>query len=134
MAIIALVGVVVAIGASTAWHVGERRHVADMLDISELPSSARNIDCASFGVTDVLERCSLELEARHFAGLLAGHRYESVSETKMAYQLCCGPEVGEDFRVARLYLSTPSDAPYGGSLTVAVDAARRRVMVDLYIE
>lgn len=140
-----VVGVAIAL---VGWNWTNRYHLAAMLDIDSLPRSVRNIDCASFGITDVLERCSFNVDPVDFPELLAGHAFQipRICSTKregfcvekpyagMSHDYCCGPETDPNFSVAVEYAAKPKDAPYGGYITVLTDKSRRRAMVDLYIE
>jgi hypothetical protein len=130
------------------WIWDDRHHVATMLNLEKLPQSIRVVDCASFGVTDVLERCSLEVEPDDFPKLLSGYKFRvpqvcrtgqtglcvDKADAGMAHDYCCGPKTGENFHIATTYIATPRDAPHGGSLTILTDVSKRRAMVDLYVE
>ena len=134
--------------ASLVWNWGNRHHVATMLNIESLPQSVRAIDCVSFGFSDVLDRCSFEIEPDDFPELLSGYEFQMLqvcgtgqpslcvekAEAGMSHDYCCGPQTGENFHIAKSYVTTPRDAPHGGRLTVLTDASKRRAMVDLYVE
>lgn len=125
-----------------------RHHLATMLKIASLPQSVKEIDCASFGVTDVLERCSFELAPADFPKLLAGYKFQvpqvcgpdqiglcvDKADAGMSHAYCCGPKTGQNFHIATTYIATPDDAPHGGSLKILSDKSKQKVMVELYIE
>ncbi len=144
LALICTVGVL----AASVWRWDNHHHVATMLNLEKLPQSVRGVDCASFGVTDVLERCSFEVEPNDFPILLSGYKFlvPQVCRTEqsglcvdktdagMAHDYCCGPKTGENFHIATIYIATPRDAQHGGTLTILTDTSKRRAMVDLYVE
>jgi hypothetical protein len=129
----------------------DRHHVATMLNIAALPASLSDVDCASFGFTDVLERCAFKVSRADLNTLLGGYRFdEDVAcppagpigrpcldpkarrQTSRTY--CCGPKVGPDFVVAHTFIASPKEFEHGGTVTVLTDSSRTRAMVDLYIE
>jgi len=144
---LALMGAVGAL-AAFVWRWDHRHHVGTMLNLEKLPQSIRRVDCASFGVTDVLERCSFEVEPNDFPILLSGYKFEvpqvcrtgrsglcvDKTDAGMAHDYCCGPKTGENFHIATIHIATPRDAPHGGTLTILTDASKRRAIVDLYVE
>ena len=128
-----------------------RRQLADTLNISQIPSSVSDINCVSYGVTDILERCAFKVAPADFNVLLGGYRYvepapcrpntpvgrpcndpESLPTTSHSYGR--GPEVGRNFLIVHDYNATPKDFENGGSIDVFTDRNRSMVMVDLYIE
>ena len=128
-----------------------RHHVATMLNIAQSPASVSDIDCASFGVTDVLERCAFRIAPADFDALLAGYRYIEpapcapgtpvgvtclADEQRMrsSHTYCCGPKVGGDFPIAHTFVANPKEFAHGGSITVLADGSRSHVMADLYVE
>jgi hypothetical protein len=134
--------------ALAGWNWSNRNHLTTMLNIDSLPRSVRNIDCDSYGFTDVLERCSFDVDSADFPDLLAGYNFQipRICSTKgegdcvdkpdagMSHDYCCGPKTGANFAIATTYFAEPKDAPHGGSITVLTDKSRQRAMVDLYIE
>jgi hypothetical protein len=52
--------------------VSDHQRVAGMLNIAPLPASISDIDCASFGFTDVEMRCAFKIAPADFDALLAG--------------------------------------------------------------
>ncbi|WP_448664102.1 hypothetical protein ACG3SL_05325 [Sphingomonas sp. CJ20] len=122
-----------------------------MLNIARLPGSVSNIDCESFGFTDVLERCAFTVSPSDFHVLLGGYRFvEAVAcpaagpagrpclgaraHTQTSHTYCCGPKVGPDFVVAHTFIASPKAFENGGTVTILTDSARTNAMVDLYIE
>ena len=128
----------------------DRHHVTTMLKLTELPASVSDIECASYGFTDVLERCAFAVDASDFEPLLDGYDFSSEqicsSELNPArcidsegapitnHTFCCGPVVGSDFPVAQIYVANPSTFEHGGSVTVITNSEQTLAMVDLYIE
>lgn len=129
----------------------DRRHVAAMLNIENVPPSLSDIDCASFGFTDVLERCAFKIAPAEFDALLAGYSYvepascktfkssaepclASGPQVQSSHNFCCGPKVGSDFLVAHTFVANPERFEHGGSVVVVADRSRSLVMVDLYVE
>ena len=128
-----------------------RSHVAKMLKIARLPASVSRIDCASYGFTDVLERCAFKIAPADFDALLRGYRYiepapcgsespvgvpcdDPMTHPRTSHSYGGGPAVGRDFTVAHYYVATPKEFEHGGNVTVFADASRSAVMIDLYIE
>ncbi|MGC6331487.1 hypothetical protein [Rhizorhabdus sp. FW153] len=136
------------LAAVSGWNLNTRHHIATMLNVEKLPQSISVVDCASFGVTDVLERCSFQISADDFPKLLSGYEFQvnqncdvgkngfcvNTADAGTAHDYCCGPKLGDNFDIATTYIATPRDAPHGGSLTILTDTEKRRVMIDLYIE
>lgn len=129
----------------------DRHHVATMLNIATLPASVSDIDCASFGFTDVLERCAFKVSRSDLHTLLGGHRFDEAvacspagligrpcldpkERTQTSHTYCCGPKVGPDFVVAHTFIARPKEFEHGGTITVLTDSSRTKAMVDLYIE
>jgi hypothetical protein len=147
MLILALVGV----AGIAGYRLQQRQYLAKMLNIGKVPASVSAIDCASFGLTDVLERCAFKVAPSDFDSLLTGYRFDNMrachadspkSESCIATEAgprtshgyCCGPPVGGDFVIASEYGATPLEFEYGGHVAVIADRSRSQVMVDLYIE
>ncbi len=122
-----------------------------MLNITELPASVSDIDCASYGFTDVLERCAFKIAPTDFDALLRGYHYIELALCSSAspIEVPCedpkahprtmhsfggGPDVGHDFAVDHYYVATPKQFEHGGEVTVLANASRSAVMIDLYIE
>jgi hypothetical protein len=129
----------------------DRSHAANMLNIAELPASVAGIDCASYGFSDVLERCSFSIAPADFSVLLGGYKYVEpapcssdspagvpcdVPEThpRSSHSYGGGPAVGRDFAVAHYYVANPKEFEHGGNMTVLANASKSEVMIDLYIE
>jgi hypothetical protein len=127
----------------------DRNHLAEMLDLETLPASVSDLDCESFGWTDVLERCAFAVSQGDFPKLLKAHQYQSIllcrdrpaepvcfkqEGPETSHGFCCGPRVGRDFRIDAIYLAQPAEFEHGGAITVVADTTRQQVMVDLYIE
>jgi len=114
-----------------------------------MPTSVSSIDCTSWGITDVEERCAFRIAPADFGVLLRGYDFyqpapcgsspvgvicdpPSRPETSHAYG--GGPAVGRDFAVAYYYVAEPKRFEHGGSVTVLTDRTRSMVMVDVYVE
>ena len=147
----ALVTMFVIGGGDVACRATDRQHVAIMLNIGRLPVSVSDIDCASFGFTDVLERCAFGIAPADVHTLLSGYRYvEAVAcrsdgsagspclnaneRSQSSHTFCCGPHVGVNFSISHTFVATPEDAEHGGSITILLDRTRSLAMVDLYVE
>ena len=128
-----------------------RSHAAKMLNITELPASVSDIDCASYGFTDVLERCAFKIAPADFDALLRGYQYiepapcssatpigvpchDPKTRPRRSHTYGGGPAVGHDFTVGHDYVATPKEFKHGGDVTVLANASRSTVMIDLYIE
>lgn len=122
-----------------------------MLNIATLPASVSDIDCASFGFTDVLERCAFKVSPSDLKTLLGGYRFDEAvacppgapvgspcldakerAQTSDTY--CCSPKVGPDFAIAHTFIASPNEFEHGGTVTVLTDRDRTHAMVDLYLE
>lgn len=129
----------------------DRNNVAVILNITQVPASVSEIDCASIGFTDVLQRCTFNISPADFNLLLVGYRYLEPSvclsgspvgvpcldpETipQSSHTFCCGPELGPDFPIAHTFTASPREFEHGGNVTVLTDRSQSLVMVDLYIE
>lgn len=148
--ILAATAVVLAIGsiAVQKWRL-DRAHslLALVLEIRELPNTVKDIACKDWSSTDILVRCTFALQPADLPKLLTGRQFAEASICReqrspgcderhgvTTHHFCCGPEMGDEYPVAAIYRAVPSNAPYGGSLTLVTDQARRRAMVDLYVE
>lgn len=150
-----LLGVVAIVVCTMAGVAGcsrmHRHHVAAMLNVGTLPASVSDIDCASFGVTDVLERCAFSIAPPDLDALLRGYRYveaiacrsggpvgmpclDEKERAQSSHSYCCGPKVGPEFPIARTFMTNPEEFEHGGTIAVLTDSSGSRVMVDLYIE
>lgn len=143
------VGGIVAAAGLFACAVHTRNHAAELLNIAALPPSASEIECASWGFTDVLERCSFQIEPADFQDLLSGYRFVvppicpktgsdgscvERADAGMSHDHCCGPKVGPNFHIATAFYAKPPEFEHGGQVGIVTDASRRHVLVDLYRE
>lgn len=150
-----LLGVVAIVVCTIAGVAGysrtQRYHVGAMLNIGTLPASVSDIDCASFGITDVLERCAFRIAPADLNALLRGYRYveavgcrsggpvgmpclDEKERAQSSHSYCCGPKVGPEFPIARAFTANPEEFEHGGTIEVLTDGSGSRAMVDLYIE
>jgi hypothetical protein len=129
----------------------DRQHVAGMLNIPRVPNSVSNIDCESYGFTDVLERCAFRIDPKDFDALLSGYAFvknealvaktlnDAVCEPPEArkcssYNYRAGPKVGTEFIVSHDHAVAPSEFEHGGEVAVLANWDKSLVLVDLYIE
>ena len=129
----------------------DRHHIAAMLNVEKLPASVSDIDCASFGFTDVLERCAFTIAPADFNALLGGYKYveaapcepgdpvnapclDAKERAQSSHTFCCGPKVGPDFLISHTFIVSPKEFEHGGTVTVLADRSHSRAMVDLYVE
>ncbi|MBB4611186.1 hypothetical protein [Sphingomonas yabuuchiae] len=150
VAAICFVALIVIAGVA-GWRAMERRHVSTMLNIATLPASVTDIACASFGFSDVLERCTFRAASSDISALLRGYRFHTTRSCSSAgpgvggpclettgpetsHNYCCGPAIGPDFPISHIYVAEPKEFDHGGMVTLLTDKSRTRVMVDLYIE
>lgn len=105
--------------------------VQSMLKLNTLPASLRHTECEDTGFTDVIVTCYFEIDPADFDHLRAGR---SFTETARAGHSRERSSMGPDFEMAIAYSVSPTEYQHGGSVTIISDAARRHVIVDLYIE
>lgn len=119
--------------------------VASLLDIPKLPPSVSDVHCDSRGITDVFVMCSFAVAPDDLPKLMTAHRFlESKpcppgpiveSCTHLPGRSHEGPiVVGPDFEIVASYVARPPEFEHGGSITLGVDKARRRVLLTYYRE
>ena len=113
----------------------DRRVAASVLNIDSLPGSVQDVECESWGWTDVLTTCAFEVAPRDFGQLLAGRPFEVLAPCRLtAHEFGGGPEVGPDFQAATCLEARPEAFAHGGHVRLAADEQRRRALIDIYVE
>jgi hypothetical protein len=148
---VAVIAIAVLLSGVVACRALNRSQAAKMLNIEKLPASVSGIDCTSYGLTDVLERCAFKIAPADFDALLCGYQYvepapcsstssigvpcdDPKTHPRTSHSYGGGPAVGHDFAVGHYYVATPKEFERGGDVTVLSNASRSSVMIDLYIE
>lgn len=111
-----------------------QRIVTALLRLDESPSSLRNVECESWGFTDVLTTCAFEIDPSEFPELLTGWRFAESAASGQSYAYAGGPRVGPAFAVAREFSVTPREFVHGGRISLVTNAQRTRGQVDYYEE
>ena len=105
------------------------------LNIEKLPDSVEIIGCESWGFSDVLAACQIELSPDDFDKLLKGWPHSS-SPARGSTFTGSRPDVGERFDYSTVY-NLQLDrklAPYGGYLHIETDEERKKALIEIYIE
>ncbi|AJY70319.1 hypothetical protein KIP69_02860 [Geobacter sulfurreducens] len=127
--------VLAAIAVAKVVDINERpKRVASILNIPSLPKSARVIDCnAAFIPTDVVDTCSIEIDANDFPDLLSGYNFSESPTTETSHSAVF-TKVGPEFPLAVEFTAVPKELKHGGHVKVLADRERRRAVIDLYVE
>ena len=110
------------------------RVVTALLRLDESPSSLRNVECESWGFSDVLTTCAFEIDPSEFPKLLAGWPFAESAASGQSYAYAGGPRVGPAFPVAREFSVTTREFVHGGRVSLVTNAQRTRGQVDYYEE
>jgi hypothetical protein len=114
-----------------------RPMLREVLGMRDLPASVDAIECNAWGFTDVQTTCAFTVAASDFPRLLRGWSFREVPcPGRDSWHVTTGAPhpVGRRFPLAACYRAQPAEFEHGGSITVAADAGRTRVVADLYIE
>lgn len=112
-----------------------RQMVASLLRLQSVPTSVRNVECESWGITDVLTTCTFEIDPADFPALLKGWQLKRTHDGGGSYSFANGPKVGPEFPVAVAFtVINPPAFPNGGSVILVADGSRSRAQVDYYEE
>src|SRR5688572_27047460 len=95
-----------ATGAGPADH---RRVLASALAV-DLPEGVRNVECRSYGFTDVQTECAFEMHPENWDRILGGRRYARVGcPGEDSHDATGGPDVGPRFTVGACYRASPPE-------------------------
>lgn len=111
-----------------------RQMVGNLLRLDTVPPSLANVQCKSWGATDVLSTCVFDIEPAEFPGLLAGWRFTEGAASGGSYGFSGGPKVGRKFPVTTEYSVTPSEFKNGGRISLVTNKERSRVQLHYYEE
>jgi hypothetical protein len=138
---IGLLTAALAVGVAAVWWTRPRDDprplVEEVLGMRDLPASVDAIRCDDWGFTDVQATCVFTVAAADFPRLLRGWSFAEVPcDGRDSWQVTTGGPhpVGPRFPLAACYHAQPAEFEHGGSVTVAADSSRTRVVADLYIE
>ncbi len=98
----------------------------------EPPPSVTNAQCVSDAFTDIVTKCTFDIQNAEFQGLLEGWAFseEVIDRSRLTQsQAELAP-----FPVSYVYHANPDQFPHGGHLWLAVNAEKTKVLLDLYIE
>lgn len=131
LAILLVAGVTV-----TAFCNARQKHLVVMLlRLETSPSSLRNVDCESWGWSDVLTTCAFEIDPVEFPRLLSGWQLVEAPVKGSNYSFSSGPKVGREFTVVAEYsITDPKDFTHGGRISLVTDKSRTRWQLDYYEE
>lgn len=112
-----------------------RQIFGSLLRLESVPSSVRNVECESWGITDVLTTCYFEIDPAEFPALLKGWAFRQTPAGGGSHSFAGGPRVGPDFPVtAEFIVQNPPEFPHGGHVILVADGTRARVQVNYYQE
>ena len=116
------------------WHfaIDEREAVKGILNIKTLPKSISNIECNSYGFTDILATCYFEIDSSEFSMLRNGRKFDNVDDSAVgtSFKEAGGPPVGKNFAIKLLYIEYSP----GGHVKLMTDNDQNQVCIDIYIE
>lgn len=113
----------------------QKHLVAMLLRLETSPSSLRNVDCESWGWSDVLTTCAFEIDPIEFPRLLSGWQLVEAPANGSNYSFSSGPKVGKEFTVVAEYsITDPKDFTHGGRISLVTDKSRTRWQLDYYEE
>jgi hypothetical protein len=109
--------------------------VTSLLRLKSMPSSVRNAECGSWGITDVLTTCTFEIDPTDFPALMNGWQFKRTRDGGGSYSFANGSKVGTEFPVAVAFtVIDPPAFPHGGSVILVANRSRSRAQVDYYEE
>lgn len=126
--------VVFGVGSLAYYFATEDRRVASNILNAKIPLSVNNLECESWGFTDVLTKCVFVINPKDFESLLEGWKFEEKKVTGKSHKLGGGPKLGEDFDVSFLYLAHPTEFSHGGQVAVLASTDKSKVSIDIYVE
>lgn len=110
-----------------------------ILNISELPSSVRDISCSSDSITDLILTCAFKVDPAEFDKLLTGWQFEQRNTPKWivaekSSNHAMAEPVGQEFDISVVYSIKPASFKHGGIVTLASDESRSLVIANRYEE
>ena len=109
------------------------QQIINILNINSVPNSVHNIECESWGMTDVLTTCAFKIDPKQFTLLLEGWDFLP-NNTANTFSHNGGPKIGVNFLINESYIVHPKNYLHGGHVQIATDANRTNVIIDIYIE
>lgn len=126
---------IVGFTVNTLYFTSQKHIVTTLLRLETSPSSLKNVECESWGFTDVLTTCAFEIDPVEFTSLLSVWQLDEKSVSGNNYSFSGGPKVSSEFMVAVEYSNTdPKDFPHGGRISLVADNSRSKWQVDYYEE
>ena len=112
---------------------GNNQQIIKILNIKKVPNSVHNIECESWGMTDVLTTCTFKINPKQFTLLLKGWNFlpDNIAHT---FSHDDGPKMGLNFLINESYIVHPKNYLHGGHVQIATDLNRTNVIIDIYIE
>lgn len=123
-----------AYGASVFYQTRPRQIVASLLRIDQAPSSLTNVECESWGMTDVLTTCAFDVDPADFPMLLAGWQFSEQLASGGSHSFANGPRLRPEFAVTTEFAVNPTEFKHGGRVSLVTNARRSRAQVDYYEE
>jgi len=105
-----------------------------ILNIKSVPSSIQNIECDSWGFTDILTACVFKINPTQFPLLLKGWNFTKTNVNYSYSHDIGGPKLGKNFLINESYIVHPKDYIHGGHVRVSTDKNNSNVIIDIYIE
>lgn len=123
-------------GVATLFYQTRPRHlVGTLLRLESVPTSIRDAECESWGLTDVLTTCYFQIDPAEFPALLNGWAFQEKNARGGIYSFSTGPKLGPDFPIAaRFSVQNPTEFKNGGQVILVVNATRSKVQVNYYEE
>jgi hypothetical protein len=109
------------------------RRAAFILNLPILPHSARNFDCSSGAITDVIITCAFEIDPQEFDRLLTGWSFRERWATGTSADYADYASVGPVFEIARWLKARPG-FKHGGYIELLSNRENTLVIAKRYEE
>jgi len=115
-------------------HLENKKIVAEILNLKEVPLTVSNTECESWGFTDVLTTCYIEISPQEFPLLFKGYTYQKLDVSENSHNVSNRPKLGREFHVSKQFLVYPKEFIHGGAVNIYANAEMSKAILDLYIE
>ena len=112
----------------------DEKTIVYMLNILKTPNSLKEPECESWGFTDILETCYIEISPKEFPLLLKGYTYQESPQFSNSHEVVRGQKLGPTFPVSKQYIAEPSEFKHGGFVSIYTNTEMNKAILDLYIE
>ncbi len=108
--------------------------VAFIMNISELPSSVRDIECSANAITDLIVTCAFRIASKDFQSLLSGWPFKSDQAFGDGRNYGMDAKVGPSFDAALRYFVHPVSFKRGGRVELITNKDQTVVVANRYEE